>query len=101
MKNIIILILQIISCANKPEIIESKTNRGLFLLKNPKFPKDSSFLFYQYTRNTKYFINNNEDPSGFSSEELINYPEDEISDFFILKCKSDSTKLVGDFIFMD
>jgi hypothetical protein len=117
MKIIILLstIFLIISCeSNKTEFIQSKTINKLVLVKNPptvdsllkiqlieflvKNPR-KSIAFYRYSSNTKYFLESKEDPGGFSSEELDNYPEDEIANFFILNCKNDSTKLVGRFHF--
>lgn len=53
--------------------------------------------FYKYTDGTSYFLNNKEDSGGFSSEELMDFQEDEIANFIITKCKSDTTKLVGRF----
>ncbi len=117
MKIIILLstIFLIISCENnKTEFIQSKVINKLVLVKNPptmdsllksqlidfliKNPR-KSIAFYRYSSETKYFLGNKEDPGGFSSEELDNYPEDEIANFFILNCKNDSTKLVGRFHF--
>jgi len=98
MKIIILLstIFLIISCENnKTEFIQSKVINKLVLIKNPR----KSIAFYRYSSETKYFLGNKEDPGGFSSEELDNYPEYEIANFFILNCKNDSTKLVGRFHF--
>lgn len=120
MKNIfLIFIIICFSCNRKIEFVQSKVTSNLFLIKNP--PKNDSLLrkeiilfliknpveynkspyhvnFYKYTWNTKYFINNLPDPGGFSSEELDNYPQDNIGSFIISKCENDTTKLVGELI---
>ncbi|MDR3025150.1 hypothetical protein [Chryseobacterium sp.] len=114
------IILLLFSCKKETEFIESKTIHKLILVKNP--PKNDSLVknqlvdflvknphrlidgclieFYIYTSNTKYFLKNNEDSGGFSSEEIINYQDrDGIARFRINKCKNDSTKLVGELRF--
>ncbi|GAA6765178.1 hypothetical protein AAFH68_11120 [Flavobacterium sp. CGRL1] len=114
---IIFIILFSFSCTRKTEFIQSKVYSNLFLIKNP--PKEDSLLkkeitffliknppkigkrfthldFYKYSWNTKYFLDNEEDSGGFSSEELSYYPEDNLGTFIITKCKNDTTKLVGE-----
>ena len=118
---IILLVLALFSCEEKkPEFILSEPTGNLILLKN--YPKDNfliknlfkdfllknylkydqnitHFSLYKYTANTKYFIKNRDDPGGFSSEELSNYPEDELATFIISKCVIDTTKKVGELFF--
>ena len=117
---LLLIIIFFFSCNRKTEFIDSKAVGGLFLIKNP--PKEDSLLkkeimhfliknppklegkithidFYKYSWNTKYFLNHKEDRGGFSSEELGNYPEDDLASFIISKCKNDTTKLVGRFHF--
>lgn len=114
---LIITILVCFSCNKKIEFIQSSVYSNLFLIKNP--PKGDSLLkkeiilfliknpvkdkaklpeidFYRYSSNTKYFLDHEEDPGGFSSEELKNYPEDNLASFIISKCASDTTKIVGE-----
>lgn len=117
--SIIAIIIILFFCWNgKIEFVQSKVRTNLFLIKNP--PKNDSLLkkeitlflikthskndsvpklFYRYSWNTKYFLDHEEDPGGFSSEELINYPEDNIANFIISKCENDKTKLVGELRF--
>ena len=103
MKSLMIIFLSILffSCNRKVEFVQSKVTSNLFLIKNPtEYQKEPFHInFYKYTYNTKYFINNLPDPGGFSSEELINYPEDNISNFIVTKCDNDTTKLVGELRF--
>lgn len=72
-----------------------------FLVKNHhRYDKTiTHYSFYKYTSDTKYFLKNREDPGGFSSEELSNYPQDEIAMFIITKCGKDTAKLVGELIY--
>ena len=51
--------------------------------------------FYRYTSNTRYFLNHKEE----STNMLDDYPEDELASFIITRCETDTTKLVGNFIF--
>lgn len=98
---LLLIIIFFFSCNRKTEFIDSKAVGGLFLIKNP--PKLEGKIthidFYKYSWNTKYFLNHKEDRGGFSSEELGNYPEDDLASFIISKCKTDTTKLVGRFHF--
>ena len=117
MKKIFFLILVIfISCNRKMEFIQSETIPSLILVRN-SIENDSllknqliSFIiknhhknriqFYKYTWNTSYFLDNKEDiDGGFSDNALYDYPEDNIADYFVLKCEEDTTKLVGRFHF--
>lgn len=75
-----------------------KKQISTFLLKETN-SRYSGILFYRYNYKTSYFIDNKEDPGGFSSEELINYPEYEIATYIISKCENDTTKFMGEFIF--
>ena len=97
---IIAIILICFSCTRKTEFLKSKAIWGLFLIKNhsKKRKQFTNVDFYRYSRNTKYFLYH-EDPGGFSSEELGNYPEDYLASFIVSKCKNDTTKLVGRFHF--
>lgn len=122
MKKIILIlfILIIISCGKeKTEFIKSKAIGNLFLLKNPPRedslvkkiiinflvknpPKYTSMLggtsFYKYTSDTKYFLNNKEDdPTGLSlgEEQLSFYVDDQIAYFSFIKCKNDTSQIVG------
>ena len=101
MKKIIILAIVLIcfSCTRKTEFVQSKVRLNLFLIKNP--PKNDGFptLFYSYTWDTSYFLDHEEDPGGFSSEELDNYREDHLASLIVSQCKNDTTKLIGELIF--
>jgi hypothetical protein len=44
---------------------------------------------------TAHFIENKEDPGGFSSEELDHYEEYKIADFHIHFCEEDTVKTIG------
>lgn len=114
----IFILLIFFSCKKeKAEFIQSTTIKNLFLLKNPpiqdslikkeiklfllknppKYGKINSTFFYKYSSNTKYFLEHDEDPGGFSSEELHMYQDDDgIAVFMVNKCKNDTTKLVGE-----
>lgn len=119
MKPIILAIIILIcfSCNKKIEFIKSKAVGDVFLIKNP--PKQDSLLkkeilyfliknppkigklfthidFYKYSSDTKYFLNHEEDPGGFSSEELSLYLDQRIAIYIVSKCKNDTTKLVGE-----
>ena len=104
----------------KTEFIQSKVRSNLFLIKfssqrdsllksdiknfllknfNDVYKNDYNIFLYKYTSDTKYFINHDEDPGGFSSEEISMYEEDYIAGFYTSKCKKDSTKRVGVFSF--
>lgn len=41
------------------------------------------FNFYKKSDNTSYFIENGEDPEGFSSEEISHYKKDLIANYYI------------------
>ena len=85
-----------ISFERKTEFVQSKVRLNLFLVKNP--PKKNSFskMFYKYTSDTKYFLDNREDPGGFLSEEISMYDhEAKLATFFISKCENDTTKTSG------
>ena len=116
-KKIFFLILVIfISCNRKIEFIQSETIPSLILVRNSiendSLLKDQliSFIiknrhknriqFYKYTWDTSYFLDNKEDiDGGFSDNALYDDPEDNIADYFVLKCEEDTTKLVGRFHF--
>jgi hypothetical protein len=71
----------------------------LFLIKNPLNNKiDESKMFYRYTWDTEYFIDDDE-YDGFGAETLSMYSKDILANFYISKCKNDTTKLVGRFHF--
>jgi len=66
---------------------------------------DTSLKFYEYTtawgfsNGTVHFIENKEDPGGFSSEELINYYEYQLANFTFERCKIDSMRYFGNLHF--
>ena len=115
MKKIIIsvLCLFLFSCSQeKLEFIPSKTINNVFFLKN--LPKNDSILkreikdfiynskankkdiyFYKYTYNTRFFLNHKEDSSCM----LDDFLEDELASYIITKCKADTTKLIGNYLF--
>ena len=115
MKKIIIsvLCLFLFSCEQeKLEFIPSKTINNVFFLKN--LPKNDSILkreikdfihnskankkdiyFYKYTYNTRVFLNHKEDSSCM----LDDFLEDELASYIITKCKADTTKLIGNYLF--
>lgn len=79
--------------------MQSKAIPSVFLIKNPLNNKiDESKMFYRYTWDTKYFIDNDE-YDGFGAETLLMYSKDILANFYISKCKNDTTKLVGRFHF--
>ncbi|MCS4305098.1 hypothetical protein [Chryseobacterium sp. BIGb0232] len=115
MKKILVCILGFImvSCnKGKTEFVQSQVYRNLYLVKNmpdnlisrqkviQEFIIGNSLNndteFYKYSGDTKYFLDHEEDPGGFSSEELQNYREnDGIASLFFMKCKKDSMKKEG------
>ena len=98
--SIIAIIIILFFCWNgKIEFVQSKVRTNLFLIKNHPSKDDFPIMFYRYNSDTKYFLDHEEDPGGFSSEELINYPDDDLATFTVSKCKNDTTKLVGRFRF--
>ncbi len=66
---------------------------------------DNRIRFYEYTsawgfsNGTKHFIENEEDPGGFSSEVLNNYQEYQMAYFELKQCKSDSLNYFGNLIY--
>ncbi|MFB9077982.1 hypothetical protein ACFFLS_04850 [Flavobacterium procerum] len=44
---------------------------------------------------TAHFIENKEDPGGFSSEELDHYREYKIADFYVRFCENDTVNYIG------
>lgn len=121
MRNIILFTVIIcrFSCEEKkPEFVQSKAIKNLFLLKNPpaedslvkkeirlfllKNPhfydkrEDYDARFYEYTWGTSYFLDNEEDDGGPTSIHFLDrYDDSEISSFSISRCENDTTKLVG------
>lgn len=116
--NIIIVIAFLLtSCEEKKiEFIRSKVSKDVFLIKNP--PKEDSLLkkeiifflrknplkdlkelskinFYRYSSNTKHFLENLPDRGGFSSEELSDYPEDNLAFFRVYKYNQNNLKKEG------
>ena len=89
----------IILIKNVPEsdsILKSEINR--YIIENlPDKEKQPTLLFYEYTTNSSYFINNKPDPGGFSSYDF--HSEEEIAEFSISKCKNDEMKFVGELRF--
>ncbi|WP_288898697.1 hypothetical protein, partial [uncultured Capnocytophaga sp.] len=81
--------------------ISLKKNIEIFIKqKYNHIKQEKSVDFYKYTGETDYFLDNKEDiDGGFSDNALYDYPEDNIADYFVLKCKEDTTKLVGRFHF--
>lgn len=110
---IILLLLSIVfsSCKEKKvEFIESKTIKGLVLVKNlPKSPyetkkliieyvkkqKEKDFLeFYEYSSNTKSFVENKR-IGGYFREYIHHYKEENgICVFYIGECKEDTLKQI-------
>lgn len=112
-------IICLLSCGEgkKTEFVQSEAMQNLFLLKNP--PNDDSLtkqvikdfllkspdfynkkdyynaIFYKYTSNTSYFIDNKE-YDGFGAKSLSTCNNDHLGSFIISKCERDSTKLVGE-----
>lgn len=127
MKKIIlfaIIFCYLTSCQEKKiEFIHSKAIPALVLIKNPcesdsltkkeiktflinnrnNFHIENNYynvVFYRYTNKTRYFINNNEDRGGPTSEFFLSdYINQEIASFIISKCEKDTTKLVGKLYF--
>ena len=103
MKKIIFIIVLIVlfSCKEKKtEFIQSKVMDNKFLLKNPsKYKNNRSTIFYRYTPETQYFLDNLPDPGGFSSNELENVENQRLAVFDISKCETDTTKLIGEFYY--
>ncbi|MEZ4778741.1 MAG: hypothetical protein R2786_05090 [Flavobacteriaceae bacterium] len=67
---------------------------------------DNGIYFYEYTNGfsfdgfleagTAHFIENEEDPGGFVSEELNMYTQFQLADFYFEPCKTDSTLYCGE-----
>ncbi|OXA91700.1 hypothetical protein [Flavobacterium hibernum] len=121
MKKIIYLILILFlnfSCEEKKiEFVQSKVLNNVFLIKH--YPSDNVLLkgeislflikdypenvksgvvyFYKYTSDSEYFLDHLPDSGGFSSYELEDIEDQNLANFFISKCKNDTTKLVGKF----
>ncbi len=107
-----IMFLFLIACKEKKvEFIESKAIKGLVLVKNlPKSPyetkkliieyvknqKEKDFLeFYEYSSNTKAFIEN-ERTGGYFREYIHHYQDENgICVFYIGECKEDTLKQIG------
>ena len=91
------------SCKKKEiEFIPSKVIDNVYVLKgkiegfiNNNRKNKGGIYFYRYTLNTRYFLNHKEE----STNMLDDYPEDELASFIITRCETDTTKLVGNFIF--
>lgn len=66
---------------------------------------DNTLLFYRYTtawgfnNGTVHFIENKEDPGGFSSEVLNNYEDDQLAYFSFRYCENDSSQYFGNLRF--
>lgn len=123
MKNKILLIsifILFFSCEEKkPEFIQSKVYKSMYLLRNypendsilktiiksyvkkiskDNINKDFSFDIYKYTSNTEYFLENEEDDGGPTSMYFLSDCEnDQIAYFTFSKCENDTTKLAGRF----
>lgn len=116
----ILLLFVLFSCQKEPIFISSEPNGNLVLIEN--MPQNDSLLkksikdflsksinkysleishieFYKHTSETKYFLKKRADPGGFSSEELINYPQYNIAAYIVSNCKSDSLRKEGKFYF--
>lgn len=67
--------------------------------------EENRIRFYVYTtawgfsNGTKHFIENKEDPGGFSSEELDNYQEQKMAYFELKQCENDSLNYLGNLIY--
>lgn len=108
----VILFFILISCRErKMEFIESKTIKGLVLVKNlPLSPcetgkmivayikdqKKKDFMeFYEYTSSTKKFVDNKR-IGGYSREYIHHYQEENgICVFYCAKCKKNTLEQVG------
>jgi len=110
---IMILTLLSVSCSEKKtEFVQSAVYKNLYLVKN--MPEESTLgkkciedfvtknalkedaEFYNYSNNTKYFLDHKEDPGGFSSEEISRYQDKEgIASLGFVKCEKDSLKKAG------
>lgn len=120
MRKFLMLLISIFlfSCKEeKSEFIKSKVMDNKFFLKNyplddllskklikdfiveneQEYKKNDLLIFYKYTSDTKYFIDNLPDSGGFSSNELEDIQDQELAFFSISQCKADTTKLVGRF----
>lgn len=84
------------------------SNNDAFKFRSTKINKntiDYTLRFYKYTsawgfnNGTKHFIDNKEDPGGFSSEMLSNYDAFQLAYFNVSNCKTDSLKYRGELIF--
>lgn len=118
MRKIIMILISLFlfSCKEeKPEFVKSKVMANKYFLKNypsddvlskkliedfivknqKEYKKNDLLIFYKYTSETKYFIDNLPDPGGFSSNELEDIEDQELGFFSISACKIDTTKLVG------
>lgn len=105
----------------KTEFIASKAYEDFFLVKNiplndillekvienfikkkySNVKQEKYIRFYKYTWwGTDYFLDNEEHDGGPTSYIFLsNYDEENIANFFISKCKTDTTKLVGELYF--
>ncbi|WP_375239118.1 hypothetical protein, partial [Aurantibacter sp.] len=84
------------------------SNNDAFKFRSTKINKntiDYTIRFYKHTtawgfnNGTKHFIDNKEDPGGFSSETLSNYDAFQLAYFNVSNCKTDSLKYRGELIF--
>jgi ABC-type multidrug transport system fused ATPase/permease subunit len=72
---------------------------------NKNSNNENRIRFYEYTtawgfsNGTRHFIENEEDPGGFSSEVLNNYQELQMAYFELKQCKNDSLKYFGNLIY--
>ncbi len=55
----------------------------------------SDSYFYQYSRNTAYFIRHKPDPGGHFSEDFDFYEQDKVASFGLMPCPNDSLKQIG------
>ena len=59
-------------------------------LKNTKV-SSFNFVFYEKTANTSYFIKNIESHDALNTNEISNYKEDYIANYYVVKCNGGST----------
>lgn len=77
------------------EIIKNNNVKDYYYEDKFYFSRD----FYIKNKNTSYFINNGEDPGGWSSYELTNHKKDRIAVFYAKTNEKHSNTIIGNLIF--
>ena len=86
----------------KNKVLQDMNNQFVW---NKNNIEENRIRFYEYTtawgfsNGTKHFIENKEDPGGFSSEELDNYQEQKMAYFELKQCENDSLNYLGNLIY--